>query len=64
MVSALFHPSHRPVMARFDPALEVGPGSLDRVRAREPAGGEAQFRRFRPYCFLKIFGLNHSLRLH
>ena len=57
---ALLHPAHRPVVPGVEPALEVEPGRVGGIGAREAARGEAQPRRLRPYCFLKAFVLIHG----
>src|ERR1043165_7145130 len=60
MVRALLHPSHRPVMARLQPALEVEPGVIRGVRTRKAARGEPELRRLPPYCFLKALARMHG----
>jgi hypothetical protein len=64
MMRAFFHPAHRPVVARREPALELKPGGIRRVGAREAARREAQAARFRPYCFLKALASIHETHLH
>ena len=53
MVRALLHPAHRPVMALFEPALEVEPGRGGRSARAKPQADEAEPLGFGPYCFLK-----------
>ena len=45
-------------MPGFEPALEVEPGGIRRVGAREAAGGKADPLRFLSYCFLKALAVN------
>lgn len=46
-------------MSSFEPAPNVEPGGVRRVRAREAAGRETEPLRFRSYCFLKAFLVSH-----
>ena len=58
----LFHPAHRPVVPRLEPAPEVEPGRVRRIGAREPAGHEAEPLGLGPYCFLKALAVIHVAR--
>src|SRR5438270_11161881 len=60
MMSARFHPAHRPVVTRLEPALEVQPGRARGAGAREAAGDKPEPPRLRHYCFLKPFALIHA----
>src|SRR4051794_20613689 len=60
LVGPRLHPSHGSVVTGLEPAHDVEPGGVGRVRAREAAGCEAQLRRLRPYCFLKPLALMHA----
>ena len=60
VMRALLHPAHRPVMPGLEPALEVEPGRVRRIGAREAARGETQPLRLGSYCFLKAFVGSHG----
>jgi hypothetical protein len=61
---ARFHPLHRPVVSRLEPAPEIESGRVGRIRTRKAAGDKAEARCFRPYCFFKLLALNHRRVLH
>ena len=50
---ALLHPAHGPVMAGFEPALQLQPGVGTGIGAREATGFKAEPLGFFPYCFLQ-----------
>jgi hypothetical protein len=63
VVRTRLHPTHRPVMTRLKPALEIEPRGVGSIGAREATGGETEPLRFRSYCFLKALTPIHAFPL-
>ena len=64
MVRALLHPAHRPVMPGVQPALEVEPGRIGGIGAREAAGDEAEPLGFRLIASSRLWPVSTAAPLH
>jgi len=52
------------VTPSLEPALQIEPGRIGGIGAREAALYETEALAFSPYCFLKAFVVSHEPRLH